>query len=841
MRIIGKIDQSQSTQTPEQSFDLERRAYLGQTQPGEYETSPLEQKLIENATTASAGMALPMLPQVVMSIPKTIKTIGRVIGKIPEAIQDIKSAIQMPGKIGRVIGNIKALPTELEGIPSAPITAPEVPIKSPIDLSIGTKTINKRVPRPIPEVEVYLKGKMGGGISPNTGKKLPEVPIYGVKGDPAKLQELFGDPNPASVPADILKAKGFALPTKKGLSKTVLQPTIVARPAPKQIDLFKYKPSEPIQLPTEPQPSTPIVMPTKELKTIERAAEEEMLLPIQPPKPKSQFLEGGEARVAEFKKATAKDIDAYNPITSRYEINKQLGPLEKAAREQIQAGAKAETMGEERAKTTLDELYKQYKFKPGSPESAAVKVYGESPNKLIASSQLELELGPEKARKIIAAESFMASKYKDYLAKLKEAGLNIRERQDYHNHINELNLLNDFGLLNKADTPAATDLVKRVLTDSQQAQASKFSRVLDIPFRHIRRKGLENVDDAVQGFERYTKEAENYIAMQPYIKELQASADAVKESMPNLSVYLRNQADSIAGKKTALDSALQNLVGPEAFKGFVELTNRMKGNILQANPNVAYSQLFAEPVIAGSVPVQDYLTGAVKAMANPTFREFMYQNSPVMQKRMIDAADRARYSGKLVKALDSVTTFLDTNIVGHAWAAKFNELVRQGIPTQEAISKAEEFAAMTQGFLSKTNTPEMLRSQTFQSLAPFMNQVLAQSRYVVRDMFKGKSLTGKTAAATKLLATGSAIGIVGQLLLGERSEPPGVTEYIPMGPALERGLGGPVIGSAGRILKAKDTESRIMETIKAVLLAQKKIPAGLMIGRGIEKLFKEGQ
>lgn len=54
------------------------------------------------------------------------------------------------------------------------------------------------------QVEVYVKGVQKGAPG-GSG----DVKIYGVKGDPAKLKELFGDEAPGSVPEHILQQKGL--------------------------------------------------------------------------------------------------------------------------------------------------------------------------------------------------------------------------------------------------------------------------------------------------------------------------------------------------------------------------------------------------------------------------------------------------------------------------------------------------------------------------------------------------------------------------------------------------------------------------------------------------------
>lgn len=58
------------------------------------------------------------------------------------------------------------------------------------------------------DVEAYVKGVQKG--LPDKG--IPDIKIYGVKGDPEKIKALFGSADVASVPESVLKEKGVALP-----------------------------------------------------------------------------------------------------------------------------------------------------------------------------------------------------------------------------------------------------------------------------------------------------------------------------------------------------------------------------------------------------------------------------------------------------------------------------------------------------------------------------------------------------------------------------------------------------------------------------------------------------
>jgi hypothetical protein len=60
---------------------------------------------------------------------------------------------------------------------------------------------------------------MGGGISPNTGKPLPTVNIWSVRGDPAEIIKKGLDPEAASIPESVLREKGI-LPPSIDMSST---------------------------------------------------------------------------------------------------------------------------------------------------------------------------------------------------------------------------------------------------------------------------------------------------------------------------------------------------------------------------------------------------------------------------------------------------------------------------------------------------------------------------------------------------------------------------------------------------------------------------------------------
>lgn len=583
----------------------------------------------------------------------------------------------------------------------------------------------------------------------------------------------------------------------------------------------------------------------KTMAAVQRSYDDVMLEPIQRTKPMPAKLPpNAENRIKEFETIKAQDIEAYNPLTSRHELNKKLGDLKKPAQEQVIEGGKLSNKGREETYNLANELLK-FGFRPKTVESSAIQVYGESPYKDLAAAKLREVFGKEKGNKLIETEKWLRSKYDELLdevnqMKAVQGEAAVAKRPDYFTHFSEMNLLNDLGLTKKIGTEEGNAIIQRFTTDVEALNASKFSRLKDVMFKHIKRQGSEAEDDAIEGFLRYASHAKNYVNMQPYVNELNATAKAVEGSMPNFATYLRNQADFIAGKKPLLDEAMDKTFGPDFMRAYSSMTQRMVSNLVQGNPRVMYSQLFGEVPTFMDTGVQDYIVSAARQMASPKFREFALQNSQVLQDRALDALERNLHAGPVGKQLNNAIAFLDSQIAMHSWTAKFTELMRKGATTDEAIKGAEEFTALVQSFTNPVNTPEMLRSKTVQSLAPLMNQALAYSRYMIDHAWKDKTLTEKTIRAFKMFLSGTALGLVGQAMFGEKAQSPlKPTNLVPMGGVLERGVGGPVIGSATRVVGAQSPEKMLQEMWRAGMLLQNKIPAGLMASRVIEGLFKE--
>ena len=749
--------------------------------------------------------------------------------------------------------DINALPAQPE-LPLGPIENVRPPIAKAMNAPkmeediAGATTRDITAQAPImgasntPKIEVYSKGTMGKG--PNA------VTIWGVRGDPAEISKLGFGPDPASIPENILREKGVPLP---GEVPPKPAPVFGETPAPAPLSdeiktnaqMIQFSPSDIRDINKKGKMNLPVPAEQQSLSGIE-ANRGNVTAPIKQvtSAKEAPLPEGAAQRISLFSTTAGKDVAAANPLSTSSELATKTGKLEPVLRDQLQSGLKLEAEGERKANEILNTFKKSHGFEPTSLESQAISVYGRSPNKIAARQLLDETVGAEKASKIVKAEQEMRTQYNNLRERMNVERIANGEppipfKEDYFPQLHDMNLLNDLGLPNKIGTAEGDEIAKRIFTDNEQLKNSKFNHLSDIVFKHLKKQGVPDVEDAVTGYQKYVRESERKIALQPHVNELRQTAEAIKDTYPNLAKAYIDRADHIAGKVNSLDASIQNTIGNEAFNTFVEATNRMKKNLIQFNPHVPISQTFVLPSIAADLPIQDSMAGAVKALGNKEFRNFLVENSPTIQLRLAGREAQAINQGRLAALGSAPSDFVDSNTLLYAMAGKFTQLTRAGVPAEEAIKQAKQFASLTQSTLSKLNTAPILRSKTSQAALPFMNQVLSQARFVGTQLFKNKSLTEKAATAAKLAGTGLAIATATQLLLGDKAGTPlDPAQYVPMGNVLEQGIGGPLIGSAGRLLKAKSNDERLTQAFRTIMLLQNKIPGGLQVSKMVEGIFK---
>lgn len=746
---------------------------------------------------------------------------------------------------------IKA-PKPVEGTPTTPIELRSVP-KSAVGPDVG------QLQKSSPDVEVFVKGVQKG----LPAKGIPDIPIYGVKGDPKTLEKLFGDAAPGSVTVDQLKKANIPLPGEapKIAEKVAPMQLEFPTPAPKKGIEFNTKQTREIEKvlgkPLEAKekvlddalgiPTQPIKPITETDKLIQRAARDEMREPIVPPSPKTvpTRLPGSKERVKQFESLVESDIDPRNPLTSRAELNKKLGYAEETASKQWIEGVKAENKAIENSIKDKTSLYATTKIRPETLESEALFTYIESPNKLEAYGRIAQAAGKEKADEILKAADNMRATYDKLFKEVNEVrkanGLKpIQYRENYITHANEMNILNDLGKLDLIDTPEGQALALKVLKagdDIARDTPNLYAKLKDVIFPYTVRKGGETSLDAVANFNRYVDTAHRYIQTQPYVNELYDTAKAIKGKSPNLAAYLENQANFIAGGKNQIDKGIEAVVDKDLLRIAQQLQNNAKGNVISMNPSVPITQLFGLVPTAGKFPLKQSLSAAINSFINPEFEKFAIANSPILQTRALGAAENDLMLGPIARQSARVTNWFDYKVAEISWMAAFKDSISKGKPLAEAIQAGNDWAALSQAHLGRVSTPPMMQSKNVQAVLPLMNQQIAYARSLLLHTLQGKTLTEKNLAAIKMLILGTAIAAIKESITGTPDHPLAPTSVLPFGGVLEHGAGGPLLNQTARLATAKSQDDFVRQLIRTGFLLQSKIPGGATVGRIVENVF----
>jgi hypothetical protein len=147
----------------------------------------------------------------------------------------VKNVQDMVGKVWKEHGDLLNKANAEAGLPASKAEIAESnrkfgnpfgldlnkPLAQPKNLTQMAPEMEEGIAGPVhPDgTQVFLKGTMGGGISPNTGQPLPKTNIWGVRNsDPNVLKAQFGDVSPGSVPENVLKEKGYQLPGQTNLT-----------------------------------------------------------------------------------------------------------------------------------------------------------------------------------------------------------------------------------------------------------------------------------------------------------------------------------------------------------------------------------------------------------------------------------------------------------------------------------------------------------------------------------------------------------------------------------------------------------------------------------------------
>lgn len=331
-------------------------------------------------------------------------------------------------------------------------------------------------------------------------------------------------------------------------------------------------------------------------------------------------------------------------------------------------------------------------------------------------------------------------------------GKRLRPRQDYYHHFTEL----QNGFFNNLDTiiNGATNIDPRLIGVTEFTKPnSKWTGML----QH-RSKNAGYTADAVGGMLNYIPQAEYKINIEPNIPVLRNIVKDLKESTAdsrNANSFietLMQTANELAGKQNPLDRAVLNIVGDEkgrkVLNSLSTVSNRIRANAVVGNANTVLAQFFNMPNVAGyaknPIDIVNGMVTATKAMMGNSEAKAILEKSDFLRERYLDRSMR-RFDDGILNNLNNFLSWTmevgDKAVSDSAFITFYNQAIKNGLPEEQAILKADEFTRKSVAGRGIGEIPLSQKAKVTKLIAPFQVEV-RNAVNVLKDLGYKKDISG---------------------------------------------------------------------------------------------------
>lgn len=423
-------------------------------------------------------------------------------------------------------------------------------------------------------------------------------------------------------------------------------------------------------------------------------------------------------------------------------------------------------------------------IKKGSPESAAVQLYGEGQ---ITEQQLINQFGEQRANDIQEADQYFRAQYDELIetvnaTRRKIYGNNpdklIQKRKDYYRHFRDLNQ----GFSGLRNIFAQVSDIPPELAGTSEFTKPK-SKFLSIAQRRL---GIETDIDAVGGYLNYIPSAAYATYIDPQIDRLrkfkqdlvgeltgrrdkiQTLRDQMKQAIEgaewetyddlktqldsltengkyddtvvnNFLGFLDDYTNDLAGKTNPADRFPQKVIGRKAFQVIDWMNKRVKANVILGNASSSIAQFFNMPQGIAQAGIKNSYKGAVRS-----FKTIGKPDSPMKKSNFITERYFDSYNQFDTKLFDKSRNFAAWMVqVGDEvgtkfiWNSMYEQALEQNMNEDQAIRFADNQTRKMVAGRGVGEVPLLQKSRVFQMAAPFQLEV-QNLWYVLGDQVSKK-------------------------------------------------------------------------------------------------------
>ena len=481
-----------------------------------------------------------------------------------------------------------------------------------------------------------------------------------------------------------------------------------------------------------------------------------------------------EMNIKEEDLASGEDISSFNfqvsdPIRANEKVfGREIG---KKINDAVFNVTKHNTAEKIRWQNREREDIKKLGIKARSNESAAVQKYGEK--KYIDEYGKERQYGnAELARdfpdvktqdKIKNAAKVIREKYDKYIEQINNTltsmGYNpINKRDDYFRHFEELtDKFSQAGIPLNLNDMKAEDLPTDIngLTEFNKPGKSWFASAME-------RTGEKTNYDAITGIDGYLEGAGNIIFHTEDIQRYRALSRMIRETygrthgldnIENMTdeqvakrfedikdnklskyvAWLDEQANSLSGKKGAIDRGIERMLGRRAYTLMNTAKKQVGSNMTGFNVRSALTNLISSTLAASKTNKVSFAQGTIATVNNMFHNDGFIDKSDFLTSRFgsdILSQKVWQKASNMGQIFMNATDYFTANQIVRG---KYYEGLHKGMTEDVAIKYADDFAARVMGDRAQGSTAEIFNSKTLGLFTQFQLEVNNQWQFMIHD------------------------------------------------------------------------------------------------------------
>ena len=441
-----------------------------------------------------------------------------------------------------------------------------------------------------------------------------------------------------------------------------------------------------------------------------------------------------------------------------------------------------------------DEI-KNLGIKPRTKESELVQKYGEKKwtdengeEHKYGDKELQKDVQDEATReRIIRASKILRNKYDSYIDQINSVLIDlgydaIPKREDYMRHFYEItDKFSQWGIPFNRNDMSAEDLPTDIngLTELNKPGKNWFASAQQ-------RTGKKTVYDAITGIDGYLEGASNLIFHTESIQRYRALTRMIRENygkehgLENVDLlsdedlqrriediqdnklskyvaWLDEQANSLAGKKGAIDRGVERALGRRVYTALNTLKSQVGSNMTGFNVRSSLTNFASAIQGASKTNKLSFLKGTISTIKNIAHNDGLIDKSDFLTARFGSNMLSTKLWQKVSNAGQIFMSGSDYFTSNQIWRSKYYENLSKGMNETDAIKSADDFSARIMGDRTKGATAEIFNSKTLGFLTQFQLEVNNQWSSLIHDN-KIDVESGKKTGASIVFQLGQLFG-----------------------------------------------------------------------------------